>query len=132
MTTAVCRGGLDAAGHALRAGETHDASILQVLLLSFVGLWRSTIIACILMPMGFTTVLLLSDEVSQFVALIRSTGGFVMAGFLLGNMTTVTLGRRKSFSLEYSFQAALELAVEACHPLAPPPLPPRSPDPPVA
>ena len=65
------------------------------------------------MPMGFTTVLLLSDEVSQFVALICSTGGFVMAGYLLGNMTTVTLGRRQSFSLECSFQAVLQFAVEA-------------------
>ena len=87
--------------------------IPQVLLLSFAGLWRSTIIASVLMPMGMMTVLLLSNEVSQFVALIRSIGGFVMAGFLLGNITTVTLGRRKSFSLEHSFQAALELAVEA-------------------
>ena len=100
-----------------------------MLLLAFAGLWRSTFLATILMPIGLTCALLASTEIPIDVALIRSAGGVVMCVYLFGNIWSVTLGRRRSFSLEYSFQAALALAVEVryspLHRLAPPSPPTR-------
>jgi signal transduction histidine kinase len=85
----------------------------QVLLLAFAGLWRSTIFAVFAIPIGMAIPLLISPEVPTLIVFARGIGGAILMGYLLGNLVTVTLTRRRSFLLENYFQVALETAVTA-------------------
>ena len=85
----------------------------QMMLLAFVGLYQSTTVATILMPVGFILTVVLSPEVPITVVLLRGATFIIFASFLLAIMTSVTIGRRHSFSMERFSEASLRQSVEA-------------------
>jgi hypothetical protein len=85
----------------------------QVVLIAFAGLWRSTFLACLSIPVGFSIPLLISPLVPWAIFGTRCVGGCLLIAYLVCNIVSVTRGRRRGFMLERSFQAALQMAVEA-------------------
>ena len=87
----------------------------QLLLLMFVGLYRSTIVAAFMTPIAFVGVMVMSPVLrDQYdTLLIRGSALLVASGFLVFFMAGKTLAQRRSFILSNHFEAELNLAVQA-------------------
>ena len=75
-----------------------------MVLIAFAGLWRSTFLACLSIPVGFSIPLLISPLVPWAIFGTRCVGGCLLIAYLVCNIVSVTRGRRRGFMLERSFQ----------------------------
>ena len=85
----------------------------QMLLLVHTGLWRSTMMSLLAIPIAFPVAMLAIPELVQRDFWNTLVIDLMIWGYLFGNLLMTTLNRRRSFLLEYCFQTALETAVAA-------------------
>ena len=88
-------------------------TIPALLLLLYLGLYRSTFCASILMPVGFTCMVCLGPDVAKGPAVVRGAGCCLASLFLIGLLARGSWLRRCSFFSERHFEAELRTAVDA-------------------